>query len=316
MKEIDVSIRQDTLSRANNPEKPLSAEQRGQKLKQLLGDIALFINQELKQNVARPDQAALLHNDGTLDMKQWLHVNDGPYAKEAEYKVHSTFVFNKELEFSGLARQKSLSDNPLVQEQMILEYHESKLRKDGEQAEMAITALLYKFLRDDFIVVRSAKYDDYHAGVDMLIINKKTGEVVCGFDEVTDTSDGKRLKKKQNKVIDMALQGGAEVKYGLTFVKQQLDKPMRLVKTDLNNLPTFYLPISKEDLRLLLNNMNYNIYEEPSETECEIYQKMLGYLRTQVNALQSRVMPTTISRHIKNFGNMLTELEQKFYDQV
>ena len=48
---------------------------------------------------------------------------------------------------------------------------------------MAIMVLLHKMLKDDFVVLRSAKRDDYAGGVDMLIVNRKTGAVICAIDD-------------------------------------------------------------------------------------------------------------------------------------
>ena len=56
--------------------------------------------------------------------------------------------------------------------------------KDPNLTEMSLTLLLNKFLKKDFIVARASSYDDYNNGIDNVLIDKTSGEVLCGFDEV------------------------------------------------------------------------------------------------------------------------------------
>ncbi len=142
--------------------------------------------------------------------------------------------------------------------------------------EMALTVMLHRFLKDDFVVARASKYDDYNNGVDQVLVDKKSGQVLCGFDEVFgyegDDSDGKReVKKKEIKMKRLAEKGGAFVKYGAKLENG------RLVRASVKNVPAFYLSLSKVELAELLPGLEKN-----SETVADsIFTKLVSSLASQ-----------------------------------
>ncbi len=142
--------------------------------------------------------------------------------------------------------------------------------------EIALTILLDKYLGDDFIVARSSEYDDYNNGVDQVIIYKPTGEVVCGFDEVIgkDGNDGGEKKKK--KLENIMAKGGARVKYGAKLENN------KLVRSEIKNVPAFFMGISKKELGMLLKSLKDNP-DKKNETENEIFSKLLTSLESQVD---------------------------------
>ncbi len=142
--------------------------------------------------------------------------------------------------------------------------------------EMALTITLHKFLKNDFIVARASRYDDYNNGVDQVIVDKKTGDVICGFDEVFTSGFDGGGEKKVEKMKKIKEKGGAEIKYGATLENDQL------VRSHIKNVPAFYLALSKDELKELLEvlaNKNTVI----TEVEINIFNKLLDSLETQAS---------------------------------
>lgn len=145
--------------------------------------------------------------------------------------------------------------------------------------EMALTVMLHKFLKDDFIVALSAKFDDYNHKVDQVIIDKRTGEVICGFDEViTHFKDGSAPKKEESLARAIA-KGGAELKYGAKLEQG------KLVRSAVKNVPAFYLALKPEDLSELLADLKTS-GQEITAVEARIFDKLIVSLEEQSRAAQ------------------------------
>ncbi len=106
----------------------------------------------------------LVNIDDTIMVESFQKSEGGPYMREdKEFKKDKKKV--KELEKKW--------------------HKEEKEKNFGELWEKAKTVILNKIIGTEFIVVRASKHDDYENGVDNIIINKETGNVVCAFDEVS-----------------------------------------------------------------------------------------------------------------------------------
>lgn len=157
-----------------------------------------------------------------------------------------------------------------------LEWSRDKKRNTSNITEIALTILLQKSLGKDFIVARSSKYDDYINGVDQVIIYVPTGEVVCGFDEVIGNIGDDGGEKKKDKLEKIMARGGANIKYGAKL------KDGKLVRSEVKNVPAFYVSLSKESLRELLESLKNNP-EGSSEVEERIFSGLLNSLESQVS---------------------------------
>lgn len=149
-----------------------------------------------------------------------------------------------------------------------------KNRHTSNIAEMAVTLVLHRFLKDRFIVARASAHDDYEHGCDNVIIDKETGAIVCGFDEVVDyayraEADNKKLKKIKNNLEH----GGTEIKYGATVVDGELQRK------SFKNIPTFYLSLSRKDLDKLLLSLQKN--ENKSEVSAQVLTQLIDSLEEQ-----------------------------------
>ena len=174
-----------------------------------------------------------------------------------------------------------------------------KEKASGTVAEFALTLMLDKILGGRFIVARASEYDDYCNGIDNVIIDKESGAVICGFDEVVDDMQGYYSEaKKKDKIKKISDSGGAEIKYGATFIDGEL-KP-----ASFENVPTFYLSLSSSELSRLaeeLKKENSGI----SELETKIYGRLLNSLKEQSLKLKgNKVLSKEAEEAIKSLEGM------------
>jgi len=133
--------------------------------------------------------------------------------------------------------------------------------------------MLQRVLPDNFIVVRSSVYDDYNNGVDQLIIDRESGVVICGIDEVIDRQDNVGPSKKEEKIRQKMMRGGAKVKYGARV------EGKNLVLDSLKNIPAFYLSLSPKELEILAKNLQEN---EVSVYERDLLKRLHSSLSEQL----------------------------------
>jgi hypothetical protein len=169
-------------------------------------------------------------------------------------------------------------------------------------AEMALTLLFDKILHKDFIVARASAYDDYENGADQLIINKKTGAVVCGLDDVLGHQGDDGGEKKEKKIDHKMKAGGATIKYGATV------EHSRLVRKDLRHVPLFYFSLSKEELNDLLPAVSGES-AGLSNAEQEVFAKLVDSLAQQSGRFsQDASLHPRLQANLQKFGPSLAKM--------
>jgi hypothetical protein len=172
--------------------------------------------------------------------------------------------------------------------------------------EMAITIVLHKVLKDEYIVCRSNKYDDYH-GVDTIIVNKRTGEVLCAFDDVHDDTEEQIYEwHKQDLVEETNKNGGQTISYCFTFENGNL------VKKEMKNVPKFYMKFDYEELMKALKNIDPLNLDKISAAEYEIYNTIIATLKSQISGNKEK--GSAHPEYIKNmeaFEALIPGLEQR-----
>jgi len=273
-----------------------------EKLKSLLENMANKINRETEEQCGL---SGLLNSDCTISMNGFSESGGGIY-REEEIQRHQKEVKERELDFSS-------ANNPNVQEfygtknpeDVVRRWKENKMKDKNGQTEMAVTALLSKILKDDFLVVRTASYDDYRNGIDNIILNRRTGEVICAFDEVHEGGRGERTNAKIDKVKKIAKKGGTKIAYGLKLENGKLSR------SKMKNVPLFFLGLKSEELLNLLNNMEYDPDKGATSAEYEIYGKLVASLRAQQQLLlDSSEVPNLLKEKLKTFERSLAFLER------
>jgi len=194
-------------------------------------------------------------------------------------------------------KQYGISGTP---ESVVEQYLKNKDAQKSNQAEMAITALLHKVLKDRFIVVRASTFDDYMHGMDNLILDRETGAVICAFDEVLrNESDEPGASKKLDKIKKHALSGGKQAKYGIA-----LDGD-KLVRSALQNVPVFYLELKSTDLENLANDLLENFDKEPTALEQKLFSLLVGSIDEQKKLLERLPLPKVTENKLRAFSESL-----------
>lgn len=159
------------------------------------------------------------------------------------------------------------------------EWEKKKMMKDGEQLEMLKTAIFHRNLDSDFVVVRASNFDDIKRKIDNVIVNKKTGSVICAFDEGSPRT-GDKYEEKQNEILERNKKGGANLKYGITF-KDGEEKP-HLKK--LAGLPIFLLALHPSEIQKGMEK-----FDEDSEYEKKLFKVFITEIDTQIKKMEEEM---------------------------
>ncbi len=141
--------------------------------------------------------------------------------------------------------------------------------------------------------------DDIAKGVDHLVVEKKTGKVICFIDDVASLDSPTMHKKKDNTPVTR------DIKYGFTF------KNGEVVLSDLKNIPVFYLGTPGSQLNEIAKELSESITSAPTKREQSLMNFYLGSLALQIvdRALERNskelldVIPKTILTEIKKFAS-------------
>lgn len=193
---------------------------------------------------------------------------------------------------------------------------ERKKHLDGEKFEMLKTALFSKFLGEKFIIARSSEYDDIKRGVDNLILEKETGNLVCAFDEVVDIPEEDKVKRekeakdryeeKKKRIKDQNVEwGGGKIKYGIGM------KEGKVILKEYENTPVFYLKVLKGELHKYLDKLIPS-FDEKSSEEVELFDNLMDSLSEQyleLKADEEKLRPY-IKESLAKFGKILKEIKK------
>lgn len=264
-------------------------------LKSMLREQAGLVNERVADTYQLEN---LLNPDGSLDPTGYTEL----YGEEAIIRDTQS-VRVRELAFSN-------AQNPRVQEfyqtkhgartedAIIAQWKENKSNEKNGQMEMAVTLLLSEMLGRDFLIVRTAPTDDYD-GMDNLILDYVTGEVVGAFDEVHEGGDGKRTEFKKEKVQKIADRGGAKVRFGLKLENGQLKR------AKLEGVPVFYLGLESAALEDLVTALR----EHDTEVMAEIFTKLIHSLESQQKELSKNVRSESFQAKLDTFAAMLERVQ-------
>lgn len=280
--------------------KNFNEQRRGQEnpagmLKKMLDDQSKQANEMVEKEYELKD---LLSRDAALNAEGYAEL----YGEEA-VKADAEFVRRCEVDFSR-ANNENVQAHYLKEygvkneDGIIARWRENKSREKNGQMEMAVTALLAQKLGKDFLVVRTAPYDDYKNSVDNLILDRITGEVVGAFDEVHEGGTGQRTKEKEIKIQKIDWQGGAKIRYGLKLIDG------KLVRASLEGVPVFYLSLESSELVELMQGLSEN---DSQKTE-KIFRKLLASLATQHALLERSVNASSLRTRLASFGQTLSRL--------
>ncbi len=170
-------------------------------------------------------------------------------------------------------------------------------------AEVATTLLFDKVMGDDFVIMRASVYDDYENGADQLIIDKRTGAVICGLDDVIGHNGDDGAEKKKKKMDEKMKSGGAKIKYGVAMNGSHLERK------SLRHIPIFCFSLSKPELNSLLESLAAG---RPglSAAEASIYDKLVSSLLNQAEEYEDDdSLNPELKNNLRNFAPSLEKMQ-------
>lgn len=314
----------------SNPEKSINRieteEKNIEKINNLLAEMSRDINHNFLEQIGAP----ILEENGKISMCTFEIGKGGPYKRsdeEGSIKNDLRYIRRKEREFSGIDNKntkefynkKYKTEN---EDEILKIKQEENENSNNVLGEKIITILLNKILGQDFLIVRTSQYDDYEHGIDNLIIDRETGEVVGAFDEVLDSLDPDKEtqtvdNKKLHKVLIKNKGNKNKIKYGLTF-----DKDKKLIRQELKDLPVFFLTLHSTDFKQILNEIPDKL-SVVGKTDLEIFDKLILSLEEQRQAMLSvSDLSFETKKRLIDFEKSLNKIKasrsrfDKFHDKV
>lgn len=297
-------------SNHHSPERNITTEKKQhltshEKLKSVIARMSEEINKEVNEKYGL---------SGLVDDS--LHINPMSFSKELGGIYSQEDINDDSSTVEALDRYNSAADNPKTQqfykdqygietiEGIVAKHREKKELSKSNHAEMVITALMHKILKERFLIVRSSVFDDYKNGIDNLILDKETGAVICAFDEVLENeSDKGKTSVKTEKIKKKALGGGTEAKYGVSL------KEGKITRDRLRNIPVFYLTLESKDLNELTNDLFYNQQGGITQAEEKLFSHLVNSVKEQKKMLEALNLPPVMKRKLESFESSLSSLE-------
>lgn len=245
-------------------------------------------------------------NTGRLDINQYHQVYEKEkcYSKEVKEGIEETIREYKEKWYQDII------DNKIH----ISEYAENILK--GEKAEFFILEILYKFLSQDFIIVRSSEYDDIDNSVDTIVLDKHNGNIICAFDEASTFSP--YFEDKKRKILLKNIKGGTRLKYGLKL--EYLNNRANIKGSPVNNIPIFYLAIDIRDMEKELNQKDQYGINEIYDIDRLTFRYLIHILNEQVKQMRdlnlSNLPEMKISDDIYHKASQFIEKIVKVYPNI
>lgn len=146
----------------------------------------------------------------------------------------------------------------------------------GRQMELLIMILLYNLLKEEFLVVRAAKYDDYCNKTDLLIINKKNGEIIAVNTVIDDNRQKDNFEEKKEEIGKINRNKGVTIKYGVSMTNGKITSLEQK-----QNVPVFYLGLTAKDLKNMINSFNF--HEELSPMQKQIIDCLFSSIYRQID---------------------------------
>ncbi len=282
---------------------PNAVERPKEKLDKLMFQLSEKVNNDLGEEILAPD--------ASVNLKKWETV----YGEE-EIGDDERMIKNKRLMWSAATNEGTQKfykqqygwkeeGGELVQK-IVNKYLENRESSNPALLEKAVMVVFHKILGEKFLVMRSSVHDDYENGVDNIFVNKETGDVICAFDEVHGEAKHGRIDDKKAKMIRKAHDGGADIKYGLTFE----EGGKKLVKKQIENVPDFYLSLEPQDLQNLLANLNPDLNSRPSEVELKVFDDFILSLEEQAGVLSDAAIPSKVKKNVDSFKKSLVEIKK------
>ncbi|MBC7074430.1 hypothetical protein H5T58_03580, partial [Candidatus Parcubacteria bacterium] len=261
---------------------------------------------KINQEYTDPSQTEKpVGSDGRIEMGGWFKPIYGPQLECDQNEVKKQ---------KDRIEEKNKNQNPDVQL--------------GVRLERACFVGLNETLGEDLLILRASEWDDFFGGIDLILIDKKSGQILGVIDtvlvEVSPQEDkwdlGGRSPEKFCRNFSANLKGGKNIKYPLHL--SEIDKKPRLVASpELKNIPSFTFSVSEEMLRNIERAFrNPQNEEEGKQIEEERKEVEKSFVKTFIETIlfQIGVIPdektNTIYREVfsKESEELSKQVEQQY----
>ena len=207
----------------------------------------------------------------------------------------------------------------------------SENSRAGFLFEMLKTSIMHKNAGDRFIVVRTSRYDDIHNKVDNVFVDRKTGNIVCAFDEcspkgMNDETVQRKRKEIKDRNFGLVHSSGnspfsanaatANTKMGMTLkYGVNLDPKSNTIKCEeVNELPLFLLNLDQKHLNEALEEFKDS--DISGEYENKLFKYFLSFLSLQIQDLKLdskryNLLPAKMKERIKMLEDFLSEIKYR-----
>ncbi len=306
------------MEKFNTPERrKKSPEMMAKQLEGLLLEMSESLNRELDEHL--PDSVkgmGLVDEKGAVREDLYSSEHEGPIKPE-QIEKYNQFVETREQDWSAFGDERvrkfySEQYGADTDEKFMEAWHAERLKSNGSLAEMSVTLLMHKFLGDNFYVLRTNAYDDYSHGVDNFIVEKSTGTVVCTFDEFLGSSEDERFLKKLDRERKQAVSHGATITYGLG-VEYTEDNERQIMPKTIRDVPTFTLPINKEQCLELIDDLGDSLDSEVGELSTEVFKSIISSLATQAEYFKEDLSADSpVLARVNEFMAALVKIQEQF----
>lgn len=197
-----------------------------------------------------------------------------------------------------------------INSELLRNFREERELQESFQFEKVVPIVFSKVVGEKFLTTEAAVRDNYKEGVDTVMLDKESGEIVCTLDEVrgvlrksADGSEARsdREKQKSFRTHRDNTQGGRELAYGLSIVTDKTTKKRSLYKGPVKDLPILYVGVLGQDLENVMQAMfkrdgrsitipSVDGKESITTAELDLFDEMLKSLTEQ--ALNLATLPT------------------------
>ena len=259
----------------------------------------------------------LVSSDGRLRPEMFKREHGGHLSEEELLQCRS-FINEREKSWSPLANEQSRAfhidryqvsvhekSREEIDDEILTRWRTETDFKDTRLVEMAVTACLSRALGKRWVVAGTTKYDDYKHGVDQVIVDRTTGQVVAAFDDFANTASSERKESKYQQVHESARKGGAKITFGFSF------SVGKLIRRRLQHVPVFALETSKSEAVAALQEMSQTLEREPGEKERALSKKLITSLVKQANTLaKDTSIHPSIRQGAELFAKSLSEFKR------
>ena len=182
-----------------------------------------------------------------------------------------------------------------------------KMNKIAETFEKAVSVIFHYALNAKKLsIVPTARHTDIFDGVDSLIIDEETGQVICAIDETNSNRDNIIQGSKLNNIVKRNKEEKT-IKYGIAL--NQEDKKWYPSELKRGDAPLAYLSIPRKEITKFIDDLaKIDVdYDEDIEGICDdLFTKLINSLYQSLNHIM-----TNMPEQQERMNDLINLLQQK-----